>query len=399
MTKVTVIGGGLGGLVAAVAAAEAGARVELFEAHRTLGGRARSTEGPYVGNDGPHVFYCDGPHWSWLAERGLVTPARRVPLGEVRRLRFRHAGRLRALPPRAIAGPATQRRLRAPVDQDFTSWATEMFGAEAARASAQMMGVATFDADPGRLSAAFVWERFLRVTRPGYPSSRYVVGGWQTVVDRLAAHARNLGVRIETGARVDTLPTTTPVIVATSLEAAGRLLGDPSLTWESGRTTLFDLGVRRHPRDAYLVFDLDEAGFLERFSSPDPTVAPAGHSLIQAHMPAPAGESKQKALVRLEAMLDLALPDWRERTTWQRSAVALGRTGALDLPGTTWRDRPAIDRGDGVYLVGDQVAAPGLLSEVTLASARQAAYLAAGAPAPRVCLPDRAREASGASAP
>ncbi|MBE1605074.1 NAD(P)-binding protein [Actinopolymorpha pittospori] len=384
MTKVTVIGGGLGGLVAAVAAAEAGAQVELFEAHRTLGGRARSTQGPYVANDGPHVFYCDGPHWSWLVERGLVTPARRVPLGEVRRLRFRHGGRLRALPPRAVAGPATRRRLRAPVDQDFTSWASRMFGAEAARAIARMMGVVAFDADPGRLSAAFVWERFLRVSRPGYPASRYVVGGWQAGVDRLAAHARKVGVRIETGARVDTLPTTTPVIVATSLEAAGRLLGDPSLTWESGRTTLLDLGVRRHPGDAYLVFDLDEAGFLERFSSPDPTVAPEGHSLIQAHMPAPAGESKQAALVRLEAMLDLALPDWRERKTWHRSAVALGRTGALDLPGTTWRDRPAIDRGEGIYLVGDQVAAPGLLSEVTLASARQAAHLAAGAPAPRV---------------
>ena len=99
-------------------------------------------------------------------------------------------------------------------------------------------------------------------------------------------------------------------------------------------------------------------------------------------MPLRHGESKAAGLARLQAMVDLAVPGWRERTTWQQSAVAAGRTGALDLPGTTWRDRPAIDRGDGVYLVGDQVAAPGLLSEVTLASARQAAHLAVGAPAP-----------------
>jgi len=26
---------------------------------------------------------------------------------------------------------------------------------------------------------------------------------------------------------------------------------------------------------------------------------------------------------------------------------------ALDPPGTTWRDRPAIDRGDGSFLCGD----------------------------------------------
>ena len=42
------------------------------------------------------------------------------------------------------------------------------------------------------------------------------------------------------------------------------------------------------------------------------------------------------------------------------------RSGALDMPGTTWRDRPAVDRGDGVFLAGDMVAAPGLLAEVSL---------------------------------
>jgi hypothetical protein len=52
------------------------------------------------------------------------------------------------------------------------------------------------------------------------------------------------------------------------------------------------------------------------------------------------------------------------------------RSGALDMPGTTWRDRPAVDRGDGVFLAGDMVAAPGLLSEVSWASAIEASRLA-----------------------
>ena len=43
VTDVTVIGGGLGGLAAAITAAEGGASVTLHEAHRTLGGRWRST--------------------------------------------------------------------------------------------------------------------------------------------------------------------------------------------------------------------------------------------------------------------------------------------------------------------------------------------------------------------
>ena len=52
------------------------------------------------------------------------------------------------------------------------------------------------------------------------------------------------------------------------------------------------------------------------------------------------------------------------------------RSGALDMPGTSWRDRPAVDRGDGVFLAGDMVAAPGLLSEVSWASAIEASRLA-----------------------
>lgn len=77
-------------------------------------------------------------------------------------------------------------------------------------------------------------------------------------------------------------------------------------------------------------------------------------------------------------MLDLAFDGWRERVTWRRESVANGRTGAVDLPGTNWRDRPSVDRGDGVYLAGDQVAAPGVLSEVSFNSALTAVSLALG---------------------
>jgi phytoene dehydrogenase-like protein len=375
---VTVVGGGLAGLTAAIACAEGGARVTLYEAHRQLGGRARSTAAPFVANDGPHVFYADGGPYQWLAHRRLVQPVSRPSLGELARLRFRHGGRRRGLPPASLLRMVSRRRLRAPVDGDFASWAGHHFGEVAAQAAAGLVGVLTYDADPGRLSAAFVWERLLRATAPRYPAVRYVRGGWGALVDRMAARARSLGVRIETSARVDDLPSP-PVILATGLDAARTLLGDAGLRWESGRAALVDLGLRRSRRDLFLLSDLDEGGFVECYSMADPSLAPAGHTLVQAQMPIRDDEPRAAAVDRLERLADLALPGWRDRVTWRREAAAVGRTGALDLPGRTWRDRPAVDRGDGVWLVGDSVAAPGVLSEVSVTSALAAAGAALAA--------------------
>ncbi|GAA3441164.1 phytoene desaturase family protein [Planomonospora venezuelensis] len=381
--QITIIGGGLAGLTAAIACAEGGAAVTLHEAHRALGGRARSSAAPYIANDGTHVFYSDGEPWRWMAARKLVQPFRRPTLGELARSRFRYGGRLALTPPWSLVSALTKRKAVAPVDRDFRSWAAGRFGEEAMRAACGLVGVITYDADPGRLSAAFVWERALRASAPQYPAPRYVVGGWQRVVDRMADHARGLGVRIETGSRADRLPEDTPVIVATSLDAARALLGDESLRWESGRAVLLDLGLTRSPRDVFFASDLDEGGFVEQYGLADRTLAPAGHTLAQLEMPLRAGEARAGGLARLERLADLALPGWRERTTWRRESVANGRSGALDLPGVSWRDRPAVDRGDGVWLCGDSVAAPGLLSEVSthsaLAAAR-AALRAVGAP-------------------
>ena len=88
--------------------------------------------------------------------------------------------------------------------------------------------------------------------------------------------------------------------------------------------------------------------------------------------------------LRLETLLDVSLPDWRERTTWRRRQVMVGQSGALEEPGKTWRDRPAIDRGDAVFLAGDQVAAPGLLSRSPgQALPRRPSWRSAGAPRER----------------
>lgn len=375
MATITVVGGGIAGLTAAITAAEAGVPVRLYEAHNSLGGRARTTDAPYMANDGTHTFYGDGEPWAWLAERGFVSPFVRLGLGEIMRMRFWRAGRIRTMVSRDYSRLVMRsKKLTPPVDRSFSDWGGEHFGEAAVREAAGFLGPALYDADPGRLSAAFVLERLLRVGRPRYPlPTRYPVGGWAAVVERMAARARELGVRIETGARVTEIPDDGPVVVATALTSARALLGDDSLRWESGSAVMLDLGLKSRKRDRLILFDLDEGGFIGHYTSHDPSLAPEGESLFQASLPLRTGESKAAALTRLASLQDVATPGWRDRTTWRRDYVSRGRTGALDLPGRTWRDRPSIDRGDGVLLCGDSVAAPGILVEVSVNSARTAA--------------------------
>ncbi|WP_181696623.1 FAD-dependent oxidoreductase [Nocardia sp. GTS18] len=378
-TPITVIGGGLAGLTAAISAAEAGATVRLYEAHATLGGRARAIAGPHVAHDGAHVFYADGPHYAWLKKRGFVTGLGWPSPISAAKLGFRADGKLRRVPPTGMLRAQSRKWLKAPVDVDFHTWAAQRWGEHTATQVANAISVLTYDADTGRLSAAFVWDLFQRALGPKVPAVRWVRGGWQRTVDRMVVRAGELGVAVETGSRVDTLPTDGPVIVATELEAARRLLGDETLLATGGFAALLDIAVTRDRRDRSIVFDLDEGGFHESYTMQDDSIAPAGESLYQLQMPIRPGESRDAAHHRLEAFADTTIPDWRSRKTFHRKSTAKNRTGALDLPGTTWRDRPAVDRGNGVYLAGDMVAAPGMRGEISINSALIAAESAVAA--------------------
>jgi phytoene dehydrogenase-like protein len=361
----TIIGAGLTGLTAAIEAAGRGWRVVVAEAHSRPGGRARSLAAPFRANTGPHAIYVDGPWWAWLERRGLTPPIVEAPHDASL---VRAGGRLGPWPAE-LSGAIAALPADAPSEESFRSWLLRHVGAKTAEAIVGVVFIATFDHDPGRLSAAFARERLRRALSGG---ARYVAGGWSTLVGLLDERATSIGVQIHTRTRIPALPAG-QTILATSLAAARQLTGDRSLAWPSARVATFDLGLRADASPGWFrVMDLDDRIYAARYSLADPTLAPPGHDLIQIAAACAPRERKTDAERRVQRLLDQAWPGWRAAVRWQRSSVRTHCTGAIDLPGTTWRDRPAISRSNTLAIATDQSAAPGLLAEAAITAAQLA---------------------------
>lgn len=252
MPEVTVVGGGIAGLTAAITAAQHGARVRVLEERAELGGRARTSPLPYRANLGPHALYSDGAFWRWLDEAGLL-PAT-VSRGQTV-LTYRSQGELIDQPPTLRAAIARILSQRPGGDVSFRQWMRTLVGDEAADILAALAFIPTYDPDAGQLSAAFVSERLRRAVQPGV--AHYVVGGWGTLVSRLAEHATSLGVAIETKNKVVRLPPA-PVIVATSAASAERLLPGAELRARETRVGLLDVAIEGSNDIPASLLDIDE---------------------------------------------------------------------------------------------------------------------------------------------
>jgi hypothetical protein len=379
----------MAGLVAAITAADGGAPVILHEASRQVGGRALGRAGWAGVNLGPHVVLTDGALVRWLAARNIQIGLRRPAL---RRLRLLTEEGPTARARVTLRLAATVTADQAPVNESFREWADAVFGTATSELMCRLAGLFTFHHDPGTLSARFVWDRYRRVFIHPH-RVRMVAGGWSALAGALADRAAACGVRIETGDKVTTVTFPDgPAVVATRLEAASRLLGR-ELRWPGARTALMDVAASpgRHGWPGTVIDvrgDLRTCCLIDRITATFPDLlGQRGPEVFQAQLGISDHTSRADAAARIESTFDEAATGWRERVVWQRSLALTGATGAIDPPGTTWRNRPAIDQGDDRFLAGDAVAAPGMLSEVAVNSGIDAARRALQARRHRVFAP------------
>lgn len=382
-----VVGGGPAGLVAACRLAEGGAATTLLEASVGLGGRAASERRDgFDLNQGPHALYVGGPAMREL--RALdIDPPKWNPAS--RRSVFLRGGTPRRLPggslalARWLAGVARSRPEELG-DLSVGEWLGKTLGSDRARASAAaLVRVTTFVADHDALSADVAATQLKIGLLPGV---RYLRGGWQSLMDALAARAVRNGATVRTRAGVralerqpggwavtldgETLQADAVVIAAGGPEAFAKLLGDGSPTppGPAAELSVFDIGLRSLPRKGRrFALGIDAPTYLSRHSPPDHR---DGALLSLASY-------TRQPREELEAMADAVQPDWRERATLQRFLPRMVAVSAISSPARGGLSgRPAVERGEGLYLAGDWLGPEGWLVDAAMASGAAAAAAA-----------------------
>ena len=382
-----MIGGGPAGLVAASRLAEGGVATTLLEASSGLGGRAATEwrDGFFL-NQGPHALYAGGAAMRELGRLG-VKPAWWNPAspnsvfpraGKPRRSPGGTLGLLRLLGPVLRGDPTELARL------STADWLERTLPSRSARAAAAaLVRVTTFVADQEALSADVAATQ-LRIGL--WPGVRYLEGGWQSLVDALAGKAENAGATVRTRAAVriahpeaggwtvaldgETLHGDILVLAVGDPEATEKLLGEeaPPAPGPAAEISVLDLGLRRLPRRTRrFALGIDQPTYLSRHSPPDQREGALLSLASYGREPRPA----------LEALADTVQPGWREQVSFERflprmvpvSAIATAATNGL-------AGRPAVDRGDGLYLAGDWIGPEGWLVDAAISSGAAAAAAA-----------------------
>ena len=196
-----VVGGGPAGLVAAGRLAEGGVATTLLEAGAGLGGRAASVcRQGFDLNQGPHALYVGGPAMRELRTMDIDLP-RWNPTSH--RSVFLRDGKPTRLPGGSLAlmrwlTGAARSQPEDLGELSVTEWLQQTLRSESARANAAaLVRVTTFVADHDALSADVAAAQLRIGLLPGV---RYLRGGWQSLVDALAARAEGGGATVRTRA-------------------------------------------------------------------------------------------------------------------------------------------------------------------------------------------------------
>jgi phytoene dehydrogenase-like protein len=415
---VAVVGGGIAGLTAATFAARAGARVSLLESVSELGGRARVREdGGYRFNMGPHALYRNGPADAVLEELGVRLAGRRP---DVSRGFGYCEGRLHVLPggpisllttsllgardklalgamlarfPKLDPAPWFGRSVR-----DFT---TETFRSPRLRQVFEaLVRLSTYANAPESMSAGTAIAQVQGALGGGV---RYLDGGWRSMVEALAAKARDAGVEIREGARVraveegetlvcrlreDAAVSADAVVLALGPREANALVAggrDPFLCEQAERSSpvrvaCLDVGLSRlpNPRSPFAI-GIDEPTYLSLHSQAAAGLAPEGGAVFHlARYLAPDEKPDRREVeAQLERHFDALQPGWRDCLVSKKLLLDVPAAHALPtaerggVPG-----RPPVDSLEatrpGLVLAGDWVGPVGWLVDASFASGRDA---------------------------
>ncbi len=373
MDTVTVIGGGPAGLVAAATLAEAGVVTTLLEAKASVGGRAASErEQGFDLNQGPHALYVGSCAMRELKRLG-VDPPRWNPVSPSRSLVLREGKAIR--PVRGWGALAKLARADAPPELSAREWIELTVPAAHRDLAAALVRVSTFVADHDALPAD-VARAQLRLA--AWPGVRYLIGGWQWMVDALASQAEHRGATLHRRSAVralersgDRWTVTTDereyvsdaVIVAAGLPAAfGKLVDGLDAPGPPAEVSVLDLGLRTLPRRATFAFGADEPTYYSKHSPPRHKDGVLMTALSYAGGP----------VEDLERVADTVHPGWRDELILRRHLPKMTPVGAIASP----TRRPSVALEPGLFVAGDWIGGEGWLVDAALASGTAAARAA-----------------------
>ncbi|RYD96044.1 MAG: FAD-dependent oxidoreductase, partial [Sphingomonadales bacterium] len=384
--------------------------VRLFEAAADLGGRARtkSVDG-FSLNQGPHALYLGGAFKRELDRLGIPYGGSRA-LGGTRQAIWR--GKLHDLP--VSAGSLAMTRLfrireklafarvfkavteGATGEGSFAHWLEVQKLPPVVRASLEALGrLSGYTNGSEHVSAAAILDQ-IRLALVG---TLYLDGGWSSVVEGLAHAAREAGVEINTGVRVERLRVggrQSRLVMADGAEAVADAtilalgpheaamlaptIGSLALEAHEAmpvRANALDLALSRMPDGAHdFALGVDEPFYLSLHSR-SAKLAPAGGAVVHVAKYLPVGEMPARdAIAELEAVADLVMPGWRAFEV--RRQELRGMIVSNGLP--RWdRARPDVALADapGVFIAGDWVGREGMIADAAAASAVEAAREAA----------------------
>lgn len=405
---VNVVGGGIAGLIAAVDAARAGARVRLFEASGDLGGRARTkaVQG-YLLNQGPHALYQNGAFKRELDRLGVAYSGGRSLAGSRQAIA---KGRLHVLPDsmgamvktslfgvrEKLAYTAVLKQVvdGATGDGSFAHWLDETKLAPRLRAALEALGrLSSYANGSAEVSARAMLDQ-IRLALGG---TLYLDGGWASLVEGLAAAAREAGAELTSGAAVEQVTldgrgsktrladgrefiADATILALGPNEAAQLAPGIASLRKEAQeavpvRASTLDLALKAMPPGAHdFALGIDQPVYLSLHSR-SARLAPEGGALVHIARYLPVGEAPSNARAELEGVADLAMPGWRDLEVKRQEL-----RGMIVSHGLPRWDRPrpnvALEDAPGVFIAGDWVGPEGMIADAAAASAASAAAAA-----------------------